>query len=249
MSGTAKPDYPIVALGMPRRNEWVCRGADLGMLNCVSRPTRVLTLELPSSSILEQNFNQHWAAALNCREEMGATHFAMIHNDVEPEGGWLTTLLDELESLEADIVSAVIPLKDERGLTSTAAYEGDPWVRRRLTLAEVSELPQTFGESEAGGKLLLNTGLWVCDLRKPWADSVCFQSMQRIGRNGFTGRRMAEVVSEDWALSHWLHQRGAKLYATSKVRVTHWGETGFTNGQPWGAWTTDEDSPLALEAV
>lgn len=238
----------VVALSMPRRDETVVHGAMLGALNCVSRPTRVLSLELPPSSLLNHGFNQHWAQAINARDTLGATHFAMLHSDVCPEPGWLTTLLDELTALDADIVSAVIPIKDERGLTSTAVYQGNPWERRRLTLAEVAELPETFSADDAGGSLMLNTGLWVCDLRKSWVDEWCFNSLERIVTKNC--RRVAEVVPEDWNLSHWLNERGGKLFATSKVSLTHQGSTGFTNGKPWGAWSTDEDfQPLEQEAV
>ena len=245
----ARSTAPVVALSMPRRDETVAYGAMLGAAHPVSRPTRVLSLELPPSSLLNHGFNQHWAQALNARDTLGATHYAMIHSDVCPEPGWLTVLLDELTALDADIVSAVIAIKDARALTSTAVYQNDPWERRRLTLADVSELPATFGADDAGGRLLLNTGLWVCDLRKPWCDEWCFSSQERIvTRNG---RRVAQVISEDWNLSHWLNQRGGRLFATSKIRITHQGSHGFGNNPAAvDGWATDEDyRPLELEAA
>lgn len=228
-----------VVLSVPRRGPWVSHGTTFGIEHCVSRPTTVLVQNLPPSSLLNHSFNQAWAAALNARDWRNATHFAMLHNDIAPDPGWLTVLLDELTSLDADVVSAVVPIKDERGLTSTAVYEGDPWCRRRLSLTEVNDLPDTFCGEDAGGKLLLNTGLWVCDLRREWCNDVCFHSAERI-ETGLDGKRRAEVIPEDWLFSHWLNERGAKLYATSKVRLRHIGETEFTNGEPWGAWTTDE---------
>lgn len=227
---------PIVCLAMPRRDELVHYGAMVGCIEAVSRPTRVLTLGAPTSSLLNHGFNGHWAQALDLRDSRGATHFAMIHSDVCPQNGWLTILLDELAKLNADVVSAVVPIKDERGLTSTAVYDGDPWNRRRLTLSEAFELPETFSEADAGQRLLLNSGLWVCDLRNSWCDEWVWHSLERIVKQD--GRRVAEVVSEDWNFSHWLNERGCSIYATRKVQLDH---DRFPNREPWGAWTTDED--------
>jgi hypothetical protein len=237
----------VLAIGMPRRDNLASHAALLGLLNPVSRPTRVLSLELGPCSLLNHGFNRHWAAALNARDEIGATHFAMIHSDVCPEYGWATVLLDELIERDADVVSAVIPIKDERGLTTTAVYDGDPFVLRRLTLTEIAQLPVTFSEADTSRKLLLNTGLWVCDLRKPWVDGWCFCSKERIVTND-KGRKVAEVSSEDWQFSHYLNEQGAKIYATSKVKVLHEGGTQFGNGEPWGAWTEDKDSTLPPKA-
>lgn len=233
----------VLAIGMPRRDNMASHAALLGLLNPISRPTRVLSLELGPCSLLNHGFNRLWAAARNCRDRMKATHFAMIHSDVCPEYGWATTLLDELIERDADVVSAVIPIKDERGLTTTAVYDGDPFVLRRLTLTEIAQLPETFGEEDTSRKLLLNTGLWVCDLRKPWVDGWCFCSKERVVKNA-KGNWTAEVSSEDWQFSHYLNEHGAKIYATSKVKVLHEGGTQFGNGEPWGHWTEDKDSLL-----
>lgn len=233
---------PIVCLAMPRRDELVHYGAMTATREAVSKPTRVLELNPGTSTILEHAFNLHWAQALDCRDNRGATHFAMIHSDVCPENGWLTTLLDELTALDADVVSAVVPIRDERGLTSTAVYSGDPWRRRRLTLTEVFNLPETFSGDDLGKRLMVNTGLWVCDLRREWCDEVLWDSEKRIiNRNG---NRIAEVISEDWLFSHWLNERGGSLYATRKVQLEH---DRFPNREPWGHWTTDEDYMRALD--
>lgn len=240
---------PIICIGMPSRDPWACRDSVLAMEHCVRNRTRVVDLCLPPCPLLDHCFNQYWAEALNQRDESGATHFAMIHNDVCPDFGWLTVLLDELTRLDADVVSATIPLKDNLGLTSTGVYDGsNPWKRRRLSLHEVANLPDTFCADDTGEALLLNTGLWVCDLSKEWCDDWHFQAESRIVRRN--GRRVAEVLPEDWAFSHFLNQRGAKICATNKVRIRHVGDMAFPNGNPWGAWTTDEDAErLKLEAA
>src|SRR6266404_8904723 len=74
-------------------------------------------------SVLPTNFNRLWCDALNSRGEQGWTHFAMLHSDVEAEPGWLDTLIAEQQRVQADMVSAVIAIKDGRGLTSTVRID------------------------------------------------------------------------------------------------------------------------------
>lgn len=226
---------PVVAVGMPCRDFLAHSAAVDAIHECAMRPAKVLHLKLGPCAILEHNFNRYWAEALNARDERGATHFAMIHADVCPEPGWLTLLLDALLDTGGDLVSANIPLRDWRGLTSTAVYEDDPWVRRRLTLHELELIRPTFCAADVGRRLLLNSGLWVCDLRRDWCDEFVFKSEHRISRDG---RRSAEVLSEDWYFSHWLNERGAPIYATSTIRLRH---DQFPNYPTWGAWETDEE--------
>jgi hypothetical protein len=222
---------PIICVGMPARDQWVCHAAAVAMQHCVSGNGRVIDMFLPPCPLLDFNFNQYWAEALNQRDESGATHFAMIHNDVCPEAGWASILLDELTRLDADVVSAVVPLKDWSGDSSTAVYDGEnPWERRKLSMAECHGLPEAFSAEDAGEPLMLNTGLWICDLRKPWCDDWHFQSQTRIVWKN--GRRVAEVMPEDWAFSHWLNQRGARLFATRKIKLLHVGQIGFPNAEP-----------------
>src|SRR5262245_29113674 len=73
-----------------------------------------------SFSILPHNFNILWCDALNRREELGLTHFAMTHSDVAAGQYWLDTLIAEQQATGVDILSTVIPIKNERGITSTA---------------------------------------------------------------------------------------------------------------------------------
>jgi predicted O-methyltransferase YrrM len=154
------------------------------------------------SSLLADGFNVHWCNALN-QQLMGnpITRFAMLHDDVVPESFWLDKLLTELDSTGADLVAAVVPIKDGRGLTSTAIDDPmDPWeVWRRLTSTEIEKLPETFGAADIATvfgavhdnlmpELLLNTGCWVCDFTKPWRFQVHFEIKTRITFH----------VGEDW---------------------------------------------------
>lgn len=227
---------PFVFLAMPRRGRAVSFAASRAFHAWATRGACAVALADAMSTVLDQGFNLCWAGALNARA-MGVTHFAMLHDDVAPlEAGWLDVLLRELG--DADAVSAVVPIKDRRGLTSTAVETGDVWSPRRLTLREAHALPETFGDAEAGGELLLNTGCWLCRLDRPWADDPpWFQTASRLRRDA-EGQYHAEARSEDWEFSRELRRRGAKLLATRAVRLDHVGEDEFGN-DAWGDWSTD----------
>lgn len=94
------------------------------------------------------------ATTLNAMESgENFTHVAMLHNDVCPEAGWLDVMMEELLRSGADLLSAVIPIKDTLGLSSTAIdSDHNPFeVRRRLTMTEVYRLPETFGIEDVPG--------------------------------------------------------------------------------------------------
>lgn len=204
------------------------------------------------------DFDAVWTDALNASEEGKITHFAMLHLDVHPIVGdeeplWLDVLIEELDRLDLDLVSTVIPLKDFTGVTSSGIGDpGDPWSPlRRLTMREVAGLPPTFDAAMlgyAGLPLLHNTGCWACDLRKPVfhredADGTCgayFAFPERVHRSKITGKWEHSRESEDWFFSRCLHRLGAKTAITSKVRLTHLGKAGFRNYGPWGTQEHDE---------
>jgi SAM-dependent methyltransferase len=207
-------------------------------------------------SLLGQQFNLLWTRAQNFRRrDPRVTYFAMLHADIEPDAAfWVDVLIGELEAHDADVVSAVVPIKTQDGYTSTAMDEpGDRWVpRRRLTMREVHKLPPTFsaddvramlGEEEAGpGCLLVNTGCWVCRLDRRWVEYAYFTINDRVVRMP-DGDLSVEVEPEDWHLSRLLGRFGAKVLATRKVGLTHHGSGGFTNDQPWGK--EQDDATLA----
>src|SRR4051812_48922453 len=110
------------------------------------------------SSLLALNFNEMWARALNARSQ-GITHFVMLHADVVPHSAtWVGQLRSIMDRHAASVLSVVLPIKDQRGLTTTGLYSpGDPRLRRRLTLQEVYQQPPTFTHEH----LLVNTGLMM----------------------------------------------------------------------------------------
>ena len=80
---------------------------------------RKVCLVVGGGSLLANSINRLWVQALNERTDHGWTHFAMHHADVQAPAGWVDTLADEMARVGADVISAVVPIKDYRGLTST----------------------------------------------------------------------------------------------------------------------------------
>ena len=108
---------PRVWLAIPHTGS-VVPGVLQACLQATSRGTPLYVKDL-GFSIATHTFNMLWCQAYNARRELGLTHFAMCHSDVHPDEGWLDTLLDEMDRTGADVLSAVIAIKDCKGLTST----------------------------------------------------------------------------------------------------------------------------------
>lgn len=194
-----------------------------------------------AGSLLAFTFNRLWCEALNMRKHRQLNFFAMLHADVCPDPGWLDVLVEEMAATGADVVSAVIPLKDGRGLTSTARRTADGG-HRRLTMQEVFKLPPTFDAKSAGwgdDLLLVNTGCWVCDFTKPWAEEFPGFHIEDYLCRGDDGVFRAGVFSEDWRASVWWAERGLKVCATRKVKAGHVGKSSWRNERPFGEWDQD----------
>lgn len=196
-----------------------------------------------NGSLLTWCFNSLWAMALNLKEESGLDYFLLWHADVKPvTEGWLETLIKELRDAEGDVISAIVPIKDARGLTSTAR-DSDPFRPIRITQHEaVNILPVSWTSED----VLLNTGLMLVDFSKPWVYDVCFTMQDRIVRRG-DGKFIADIEPEDWNFSRQLHRKGLKLVATRAVTVEHFGVGTWRSDQVWG-WETDRQNvPLKNE--
>ncbi len=204
------------------------------------------------TSMLPRCFNLLLADALNYKGERPITHLAMLHDDIAPDAGWLDILLDELERTGADIISAVSPIKNEKGLTSTAIDVGDPWIVRRLTMHEVYQLPETFEAKDirwnVGGKpLLVNTGCWLAKFDRAFWEAFADEERGN-GQSGFRFitklHRMPDGVwasldqPEDWQWSREAHALGQKVVATRKVLLDH-EHPQWNNRSGWGQWPTD----------
>lgn len=238
-----------VLLGVPGAS--LCFGSAQGLLTATLGRHGVQILNSGNSW---DNFNVLWAAALNAFEQGSATHFAMLHTDVIPQAGWLDTLLEELDDRKADLCSAVIPIKDSRGATTTGI--GDPrdsWTPfRRFTVREMLSMPETFSASEVGydGWPLLHTsGLWVADLsrdvfRQTGPDGslyAIFEFQRRIARRD-DGKWEVACESEDWYFSRRLWELGANTIVTRKVSLRHKGAVEYANDEPWGSFENGDEA-------
>ena len=234
----ARKDQSVL-LGLPCYNGFVSEA-----LFGIAMPSRRgrLTSVLGRTSLLALNFNRLWCNALNERESLKLTHFAMIHNDIAAPMWWIDTLIDEMDRVDADIISAVVALKDGRGLTSTAIGEPVKGDIRRLTLHEIHQFPVTFQRSDITDDpntiLLLNTGCWVCRFTEPWVEEAKFQVLDDIRRSK-DGTFQAVTLSEDWNFSRWAAARSLKMFATRVVAPEHYGMRPHRSDIVWGTCQVD----------
>lgn len=190
-------DRPAAFLGMPHRGRVhpeSVTAALVGAWKGEDHSAFTLTVHPHDNSLLAHCFNQCWCKMLS-EEHRGWRYFAMLHSDIAPMLGWLEVLVEEMHAGGFDVMHAIVPIKDERGLTSTAIGHGTHarrWeLKRRLTQMEVKvALPPTFGIEEvldyADLKgfdpphddlcLLPNTGCMVVDLGSPaWQEFPGFK--------------------------------------------------------------------------
>lgn len=179
------------------------------------------------SSFLGDTFNRLYCLGLNGRKN-GITHWLMVHADIIPEPGFADRMLEILNSCKGGALSVVSPIKDHRGLSSTAFDLGEDKKPAHLTMKQIWEIPQPTFTNE---KLLINTGCLLVDLRMPWADKVHFDMKSWIAQNE-SGEFEAKSISEDWDWSRQVLKLGGTLYATRAVRLTHvGGQVEFRNWQ------------------
>jgi SAM-dependent methyltransferase len=242
-----------VFLGQPGYGE-VTAGAARAFWRATQLPSHQVVYQYRQGSLLAANFNRLWADALNLAHKgQRVDYFAMLHADVEPQDWWLDTLINELEARNLDVLGAVVPIKDAKGLTSLALArdDGDTWRPHcRLSMSDVFRLPETFTSEDLGRPLLLNTGLWVCRFDLEWARKVRFTINDRIVYDIYKNEYIAEVEPEDWYFSRLCHELGLKVGATRKIRLTHRGPAPFSNERPWGqffdsSWTDRSPVPEA----
>jgi hypothetical protein len=202
-------------------------------LSSASRKGAVAGVQYVKSSFLTKCFNQLWCRALNARESQGLTHFAMLHGDVVPMSLWLDHMLEIASETNADVLSVVMPMKSEHGVTSTAIESADRMKPTRFTLKQLDKMPVTFTHE----KLLVNTGLMLVKLAGDWIEKIHFHFEDEIRIED--GIRVAHALSEDWAFSMDARALGAKVYATRAVTAVHLGEWAYPNSGAWGKWEWD----------
>ena len=239
-----------VMLGIPTNGQSLTYGAAQGLFRATWKHR--VQIAHKDKSLLAACFNMLWCDALNAAEAGTITHVAFLHADIAPCDGWIDILIAEMEAARASFCSAVSPVKDDRGLTSTGlGHPGLPWSPlRRFAIPEILAFPPTFDATMIGHPdkvLLLNSGCWVADLRDPKFFAVdehdqaraFFTINDRVVKT--EGKWVHQVESEDWFLSRRLHELGIKTVATRKVSLKHVGLTAFPNDVAWGSQKCDED--------
>ena len=206
------------------------------------------------ASLLCHNFNRLFCECLNLRVQPNVPRrpnfFSMLHADVSPDPGWLDVLYDEMLRVDADVISAVVAIKDPRGLTSTGVQDVATSRIRRFTMHEIMQFPETFQAADTGHPdkpLMVNTGCWLARLDRPWVENfpgfTILDGLQKIG-----GQRIAAVLSEDWHASRWWADNGVRVFATRKVVCSHFGGLAYRNDSAWGSWQYDKGDGAVVGA-
>lgn len=255
-----------VFLACPTYSEEINTGAARAMwLHATQRDDlRIMTSD-KSGSLIPGSCNTLWCSCLNEVKTQSIKWFAMLHADCEPEAGWLDKLLFLAEEHGADMLSAVVAIKDDRGVTSTAIASDDPGnCLCRLTMQQLHhpDFPTTFDIGACADALeklpeplriervprvglRLNTGCMVVRMDRPWIGcdppTVFFDNPYWIEK--YNGQWRARDVSEDWRFSEKIQNAGGKLFATKAVKVVHKGLAGFPNSHAWGRLAND--APVA----
>lgn len=252
-----------VHVAMPSYNDSACHaGAVLGQIQAVDgsflkdqdEVTMITpTLSMESNSVLPHCFNILLCRAINDK----ADFFAMLHADVVPlQVGWVDKMLGLMETRRVDVISAVIPFKNNiEGLTSTGVSYGEGMPMRRLTMREVhSYYQKTFWKVPdhpiyGKGELLVNTGCMVIRLKKTRKYEGISDYSGNRGNFSFrfqtwnevlpTGEWYPNVITEDYLMTQDLRQRGARIEATIEVPLYHQNKL-WQNTKPWGIAETDK---------
>lgn len=219
-----------IQISSPSYDGRISQGAMAGIMQATTRPDVNTLLRICDCSSLTRVFNTLWCQALNDRPSV--THFAMIHDDICPQAGWLDIMLAIMEKKELDVLSAIVPQKTTQGLTSTA-WDHRGYSIQRMTIKEAYKLDVTVTDEN----LLVNTGLMLVDMRKDWVEKICFRFEDAIIKKD--GKYIPVEISEDWYFSREARKLGAKLGATRAVEVKHMGRAAYTNAMAWGTLETD----------
>ncbi len=260
------PDEPHtklspVILALPLNGGGGLDGGTAGAAYATASRKRDVIIAKAHSSAGIMNFNNLLCASINERASEGATWMAMLHSDIIPEPWWLDVLIAEAEAYDADLMSAVVAIKDQRGLTSTAisnpANPWAPWMRITQTQVLHEDFPATFDIDAARAALAnlpeglrvatppdaylqVNMGCFVYRLDRPWVTQVWFDTRDEI-RLGSNGRWDAVFEPEDWRFSRRVAELGGRVFATRKVKNIHKGGWDYHSDVKWG-YKIDHDA-------
>ena len=161
--------------------------------------------------------------------------FAMIHGDVRINSmGWLNRLVEEQDDCGADLLGVVMPIKDDRDITSTALEHKETENVRRMTMREVCKLPAeaTFDAAGAGFpdyRIMTGTSLWIIKMGLPWIHDVWFEVRDRVVQEPGDGQWISQYTPEDWLFAKRMHLLGRRVMATKCITADHFGKYYFPN--------------------
>ncbi len=172
---------------------------------------------------LAQAHNECLCQALNMRE-CGITHWLNLHSDVGGFGaGWVGRMLGAMNGAGLQVMSAVVPFRDDSGLTSTAIATN--FTLHRLTMGDVRKMPEVIFPADCNGQLLVNTGCMLWELGE-WSEQFTF-SIETENYRGEFGQFRTRATTEDWSMSQWLDEQKIRYGAYSGLMVSHAGRKVF----------------------
>lgn len=186
------------------------------------------------------NHNAILSKAIDLYEAGEIDALAILHGDIGANTGWLDDLYAPMLEKGLDLIAASVPIKDDRGLTSTAVDDmEDDYAPRRLTQRQVAELPEVFTDSDIGGPILLNTGMMLLKFG-PWVLTdpapIHFEFVNCIKKKD--GVRFPWFKPDDWQLSRMCRKLGLKLACTKSIPLHHFGDKVYKSTETWG-WKED----------
>jgi len=179
----------------------------------------------PACSLLALAFNSCVAACRNGKYD----YFALLHSDVAADADWIGTLIDDINSVGADIIHAPCAMKDSRGLTSTVLSANTTWrTLRNMSLEELRDMPRVFTSEDTDGEILLpNTGclLMRCNtwFMEEWRGFWMNDWIEKVD-----GIWKGKVISEDYMLGMDAYNAGQIVACSRNVETLHFdGNTSY----------------------
>jgi hypothetical protein len=217
-------------LALPSYDQRYWGNTLMSVLHAVEEGTDIELFPDPlSGSVTPRVFNSGLLKAV--RDDYDC--LAILHADVAAQPGWLSRLWWEMREHEADVISAIVPLKDGYQWTSTAVHTNIDLYRKLLLSECHNKLPTTFDvnapwlQGMHAHTLLLNTGCMLMRLDRAWLyEWQGFQFRSCIDWDALT----QDTCSEDWLMSEQLSwMGGVRLMATTAVRTHHWGPKEYAS--------------------
>ncbi len=224
---TEPENKSIIFLGVPTYNGQICTGT-ANVLEYASKKHGIIKA-VNQTSLLANGFNQLLCMALNLRKEHNIKWFAMLHADIIPEKFWIDKLVDLAEQHGADLLSAVVPIKDASGDSSTAIGRGYDTTRLSIDFIKkycpetfhIDDIHQVF-DTNSGG-LLVNSGCMIFRIDHEWSPECYFRIHDTINYDHVKDKFYAQVLSEDWSFSELVEDQGGKVMATTAIDLKHVG--------------------------